>query len=270
MSIDAIAGLRANHDDLRLVLAAVSADDWPRPSACAGWRVQDVLAHVTSNFKEMVDPTPAPQPPASPAPAMKAEDAMEALVAPRKSWSPAELLAEYDRYRDAALAILAGMQDEPLASTPFPVADLGTYAMHQLANAYCFDHYCHLRHDLLAPKGPLAITLPPVDDARLRPGIDWMWSGLPQMCRESMTVVTEPIGFVLTGPGGGSWTVHPAGSDGLVTIVEGDAGPAAATVTSSAHDFVSWGTHRSDWRASCALDGDIAYATAVLDAIDIV
>ena len=281
MTVDAVAGLRANHDDLRIALAGVSDDDWSRPSACAGWRVQDVLAHVTSNFKEMVDPSPAPAPAPAPSgeavppPAMKAEEAMEALVAPRKTWSPAELLAEYLRYGDAALEILAGMQDEPAASTLVPLADLGTYPVHQLANAYCFDHYCHLRHDLLAPKGPLTISLPAVDDARLRPGIDWMWSGLPQMCRDALKVVTEPITFVLTGPGGGTWTVRPAGDDGLVTIVEGatDAtatGPAAATVTSSAHDFVSWGTRRSDWRDACALDGDTAYAAAVLDAIDII
>ncbi len=43
-----------------------------------------------------------------------------------------------------------------------------------------------------------------------------------------------------------------------------------AIVTSAAHDFVSWGTTRSSWRAACTIDGDANYAAAVLDAIDII
>jgi hypothetical protein len=31
---------------------------------------------------------------------------MEALVAPRKDWTPAELLAEHDRFTDAWFAVL--------------------------------------------------------------------------------------------------------------------------------------------------------------------
>ena len=65
------------------------------------------------------------------------------------------------------------MQAEPTASTRVALADLGTYQMHWLANAYCFDHYCHLRHDLLAPGGPVKRPLRTVDDAMVRPG----WTG---------------------------------------------------------------------------------------------
>jgi len=45
----------------------------------------------------------------------------------------------------------------------------------------------------------------------------------------------------------------------------------APTLTSSAHDFVSWGTKRADWRATCTLDGARADSAAVvLDAINII
>jgi uncharacterized protein (TIGR03083 family) len=266
MTRAAVEGLRATHDDFLALMATLTADQWLLPSACAGWRVQDVLAHVTSNFKEMVDPTPAS--PGAIAPAT-AEEAMELLVAPRKSWTATELVAEYDRYADTAFATLTAMQDEPVASMSLDVADLGSYPMQLLANAYCFDHYCHLRHDLLAPGGPLADVLPPADDARLRPGIDWMWAGLPQMCREAMVVVDRPLTIELTGVGGGSWTLHPATDSGCITIEENGSG-GAADVTSNAHDFVSWGTGRSAWRDACSLRGDTDYATRVLDAIDII
>ncbi len=269
MTTAAVEGLRSTHGDLRSVLDALTTADWALPSACSGWRVHDLVAHITSNFKELVDPTPA-RPDAEPAPAVGAEQAMEMLVAPRKEWTPEQLLAEYDRYVDGAFATLTAMQDEPLASTPLDVADLGTYPMQMLANAYCFDHYCHLRHDLLAPRGPLSMAIADADDARLRPGIDWMWAGLPQMCRAAMRVVDQPFTVVLTGAGGGRWTLHPASPDdgGLIRIVEGADG--VATATSSAHEFVSWATGRGAWRDACTLDGDTDYAARVLDAIDII
>lgn len=265
MTAAAVTGLRATHDDLLGVLAGLTTDDWELPSACAGWRVHDVIAHVTSNFKEMVDPTPAP---ADPPPPITAEQAMEALVEPRRTWTSRQLIEEYERYADGAFATLAAMQDEPLASMSLAVADLGTYPMHALANAYCFDHYCHLRHDLSAPAGPLATQLPAVDDVRLRPGIEWMWTGLPQMCASAMTVVERPFTVELSGPGGGTWTLHPAEADGLIRIVEEGGG--VATATSTAHDFVRWATGRGPWRAACSLRGDTHYAALVLDAIDII
>ncbi len=267
MSAGAVEGLRATHADLAGVLAGLADDQWSAPSGCAGWRVHDVLAHVTSNFAEIVEPSP--QPPGPP-PEMTAEQAMEALVAPRRDWTPTQLLDEYERFAEPALATLAVLQDEPVASAPLTVADLGTYQTHQLADAFCFDHYCHLRHDLLAPGGPLAAQVPPPDDLRLAPGIGWMLAGLPQMCSASLApVLTAPVVLDLSGPGGGTWTVQPAGDGGLVSIEDGAVDP-AATVRSSAHDFVSWGTKRSAWRDACEVSGDEALASAVLDRLDII
>lgn len=267
MTAAAVDAVRIIHGHLRTVLDGLTPDDWDRPSACSGWTVKDLVAHVTSTQKEVADPTP---PPAEPTPAMKAEEAMEALVAPRKDWTVADVRAEYDRYLDPWLGALAAMQEEPMASMAAPVADLGTYQLHSLANAFAFDHYCHLRVDLLQPTGPIADTLPPATDEELRPGIEWMLRGMPQMQpTELAAVVTKPVGLRLTGAGGGEWTVLPVGGDGLISIGEG-IGDVAATVTSSAHDFVVWGTKRSDWRACCTLDGDEAYGAAVLDTLNIV
>ena len=157
-----------------------------------------------------------------------------------------------------------------MASMAAPVADLGTYQLHSLANAFAFDHYCHLRIDLLAPTGPLADTLPAATDAEVRPGVEWMLIGMPQMQpAELAAAVTQPLGLRLTGAGGGEWTIQPAGADGLIGITDGIAS-AAATVSSSAHDFVRWGTKRCDWRECCSVDGDSAYAAAVLDTLNIV
>jgi hypothetical protein len=270
MTKAAIEGLHKNHEDMQSVFESLTDAEWVMDSACAGWRVQEVLAHVTSNFKEMVEPTPPPtdQPPVDPT-TVHAEEMVEALLTSRRTWSARELMDEYAKYRDAALATLAAMQDEPTASTEIPLADLGTYGMHWLANAYCFDHYCHLRIDTLQPNGPIGRVLPDADDVRVRPGIDWMIAGLPQMCKQSLTIVDKPWRLELTGAGSGTWTIHPLGTNGLVTVTEGIE-DSVATVTSTAHDFVSWGTQRSPWRSSCLVSGDTDYAAKVLDAINII
>lgn len=268
MTTAAVDAIRIIHGHFRSVLSTLGDDDWSKPSACEGWSVKDLLAHVTSNQKEFVDPTPAPSDPPAP---MTAEQAMEALVAPRKEWSSADLLAEYERYTDSWFAVLDAMQEEPLASTVSPLADLGSYPMHMVANAFAFDHYCHLRIDLLAPTGPITSTIGEPTDAEVRPGIEWMLAGIPQMQPGVLPpVVTAPLGLRLTGPGGGEWTVHPSTDGGELTVAEGISASAAATVTSSAHDFVRWGTQRCDWRSCSTVEGDAAYAATVLDTLNIV
>ncbi|HUS43332.1 MAG TPA: maleylpyruvate isomerase N-terminal domain-containing protein [Ilumatobacteraceae bacterium] len=270
MTTEAVDAVRIIHGHFRHVLTNLSEDDWSKPSGCDGWRVQDMLAHVTSNQKEFVDPTP---PPDEPAAAMTAEQAMESLVAPRKDWSVDELLAEYDRYTDAWFGVLDAMQQEPTASTMGPLADLGTYPMHMVANAFAFDHYCHLRVDLLQPTGPLDADVPGPTDEEVRPGIEWMIAGIPQMQPGVLPpVVTQPLGLRLTGPGGGEWTIRGGdiGGQPTLAVVDGIDADVAGTVESSAHDFVRWGTQRCDWRECCTVAGDADYLSVVLDTLNIV
>jgi uncharacterized protein (TIGR03083 family) len=271
MTTEAVEAVRIIHDHFRQVLSTLSDDDWSKPSACEGWRVQDLLAHVTSNQKEFVDPTP---PSDDPVPTMTAEQAMEALVAPRKDWTVDDLLAEYDQYADPWFDALDAMQQEPTASTESPLADLGTYPLHMVANAFAFDHYCHLRIDLLQPTGPIAAGIPDATDAEVRPGIEWMLAGIPQMQPGVLPpVVTRPLGLRLTGAGAGEWTIRSGDVDDgepTIAIVGGIDTDVAATVESSAHDFVMWGTQRCDWRVCCTVDGDAEYAALVLDTLNIV
>lgn len=266
MTQQAVAALRSIHERVERLVTTLDAEDWSRASLCDGWRVQDVFAHMSSNMKETVDPTPPPEG----APDMKAEAAMEALIEPRRDWTPDQLLEEYRQYSEGWLGAMAAMQEEPTASTEAPLADLGTHPLHLVANAFAFDHYCHLWIDLLAPQGPLEVEVEPPTDDIVRPGIDWMLAGMPQMQpAELAAVVTDPLALELTGPGGGSWVIGPAADDGIITVTEGT-GDVAATITSSAHDFVSWGTKRSDWRPACQLTGNAEAAKAFLDTVNII
>ena len=262
MSHAAIEGLRRAVDATSVILSGLSEEEWARPSLCAGWSVRDLVAHIGSNYKETVDPSPPPDEPLD----LPAERMMDLLVAARADWSDAQVLEEYLHFAPAAIEVLASMQDEPLASTPIPLADLGQYPMHQLADAFAFDGYCHLRVDLLAPLGPLVRDLEPATAADLGPTIGWMLTGLPQMQPGLHRHLTAPIRLEFTGPAAGSWVLTPR--DGTILVeAEGDA---AATVTSDGHDFVIWGTCRRPWRDLARVSGDGEVAATFLDELNII
>ena len=252
-------------DEVKAVIVTLTPEEWAAQSRCQGWRVQDLVAHMSSNYKEIVDPSPPPPEP----PDLTAEELMEALVEPRRAWTAEQVRDEYLACCDGAVAALAALQEEPLASTVTPIADLGAYPMHQLADAFAFDHYCHLRVDLLAPHGPVQRERPPVDAARLGPAIRWMLTGIPQMQPELAGTVASgaALRLTLTGPGGGSWLIRRT-DDGL-GVVEDD-GLSVAEITSEGEAFVMWGTARSPWRDHCVVTGDEAAAAKFLDALNIV
>ncbi len=263
MSREAVGSVARSIDEVKALISMLNDEEWARPSGCAGWSVKDLVAHMSSNYKEVVEPSPPPAEPID----LPAERAMDLLVEPRKEWSNEQVRDEYLAYCDGALAVLTAIQDEPAASTVIPLADLGSYPMHQLADAFAFDHYCHLRVDLLAPTGPLDHTVVPVDDALLAPAVGWMLAGVPQMQPGLEQHLTGRLRLELTGPGGGAWDLV---RDGDAIVVGAPSGEPDATVTSDAHDFVLWGTVRMPWRQACTVAGDESVAATFLDALNIV
>jgi hypothetical protein len=89
------------------------------------------------------------------------------------------------------------------------------------------------------------------------------------MSQQSLQVLDRPVVLTLTGPGGGTWTISPGGEDGRVQVTEGADPAAAASITSDAHDFVAWATHRRRWAECVTIEGDEPYASTVLDAIHV-
>lgn len=266
MSQQGIIGLRLAVAETTDILTGLSETEWAAPSGCGGWSVKDLVAHIASNYKETVDPSPAPEEPVS----LPAEQLMEMLVTPRKEWSTAQVLDEYLTFAQPAIDVLASMQDEPLASTMIPLADLGTYPMHQLADAFAFDGYCHLRVDLLAPHGPLQRSVAPATADHLEATLGWMLAGVPQMQPGLERSLQAPIRLDLTGPGGGSWVLSAASGGIEVTADPGHDLASAATVTSDGHAFVIWGTARASWRDHTEVAGDRQVAATFLDALNII
>ena len=266
MSQAGLEAVRLAVDEVKSVIGSLTDEEWAMQSGCDAWTVKDLVAHMSSNYKEICEPSPPPAEPVN----LPAERLMDMLVEPRKEWTNAQVRDEYLAYCDSAVLGLAALQDEPLASMPVPLADLGVYPMHEYADAFAFDHYCHLRVDLLQPFGPIAREVPSADDARLGPAIRWMLTGIPQMQPGLELDLTAPITLSLTGPGGGTWRIAPDGDNGRLVITDGAAADGVATVRSDGHAFVIWGTCREPWRQHCEITGDQEVAARFLDALNIV
>ncbi len=261
------AGLSASRelaDRYAAVIRSLTPSEWAAPSRCAGWSVKDLVAHTGSNFAVMVDPPASDS--SAPAPAT-AEELQNLLVDARRDWTPTQVADEFLRNTEGAMGVLEAMQGDDLASTPMTLTDLGTYRTHQLSDAFAFDMWCHMYVDLLGAEGPVDRETPDPEDDLVRTAVDWMWTGLPQMCTPVSGVLDRPLGVRLTGPGGGEWTLQP-GSE-LLSVEAGTSTP-DTLITSAATDFVLWGTTRSPWRKHVSIDGDEAYATRVLDTVDII
>jgi uncharacterized protein (TIGR03083 family) len=264
-AVDAFASERAVALD---VLAGLTDDQWAAPSGCEGWSVHDVAIHMVSSLQLVADPEHAE----FPDPALGTEEGLDAIVAARREWTPAETLARYEDVSAKAIEAFRGLQADGIRDTELDMGGLGSHPMHLIANAYAFDLYTHLRVDLLAPRGPLTRSLPPPDDSVLGATVEWLLAGLPQMCTPALRpVVTAPLALTLTGPGGGTWTIAPTGDPARAcAVVEGTSHGAAATVTSTTADFVWWSTKRADWRGRATVEGDDAYAAAALDAVNLI
>lgn len=262
MSERGVQALKADHEEVLNVARSLSAEEWELPSDCDGWRVQDVIVHMADVFRAVVDPGALP--PGVPG---DIEASQAARVDARREWTSEKVLAEYEDLGARAIEALGGLQAPAAGDTVVPLDNLGSYPMHMIANAFAFDHFCHLRNDILKPNGPIDRPAPPVDEMRVGATIEWLIAGLPQMAPDAMRkAVSEPIALRLTGPGGGEWTISPADGDGLVTVAEGV--NAGTVITSPGTEFVIWGTRRRPWRdRDVTIEGDEAYAGSVLDAI---
>lgn len=263
----AVRRLHTNH--VAPLVHSLVRHEWEAATPCEGWRVQEVIAHFTSNMAVFVDPTQLPALPDGVLPS--AEEMAELMIGDRRNWSPRLLVDEYDSNVSDFLDFLDASQAEPAASTMNFLGDFGNHPTHIFADMFAFDHYCHLAFDVLAPRGPIGRAAVHADAALLKPAIGWMLAGLPAMCRTGLGELDAPIRLDLTGPGGAQWLIEPPTGDDLVTVRPSDGSDAAAaTVRSTTAEFIGWGTKRTHWSEVCDVNGDRAWAAPFLDAFNVI
>lgn len=264
MSQQGVTATESLMKELADLARGLSADEWELESAAAGWRVQDVIVHLGTFCNLIADPEMT-MPDNAPATSERLNDA---LVDERRHWTPEEAIAYYEAQSTAALAALTSLQGAEFAEATIPLADLGTYHLAELSNAFAFDHLVHLTSDLLAPHGPLDREAIVVDAARIAPALDWMLAGLPNMYADALREpLTRPLGFDLTGPGARSFVIS---WDDDHLVVDSAADLPTDVATSSTVDFLRWSTTRSDWRSAVTITGDSGFVAPVLDTINII
>ncbi len=261
MTMSAIEALKSEQALAIELMNSLTADEWNAQSGCTGWRVQEVFCHMASVFHSIADPTTIEG-----GTSEDVEENAEVPVQARKSWTRDQVIAEYMEWSEKGIGALSFMNTPEMADTVIPLANLGSHPMHLLANAIVFDHYCHLRHDVGHAIDKAAAL--PRDPQALTATLEWMLAGIPQMCQPALSVAPkQTVNLVFEGPGGGSWILAP-GAD-LWTITVGRDAHAPSAI-SNAHDFISWGTKRADWKDSTRLENGNADAEAVLNAINVI
>jgi uncharacterized protein (TIGR03083 family) len=225
MTDPAIEALEADREVLLEIGAGLSEADWKGPSGCAGWSVQDVVAHVGTLFWVVVDPSVLPDTSGEPV-----EHAQDVNVESRRSWTSEQVLADYEAVSLKALDALAGFAGQDFE---VPLGDLGTYPASALSSAFAFDHFVHIRSDLFVPRGSLLGEVPPADELRLAPALDWVEAALPQQCAEAIATLSGAVEVDLSGPGARTLRIGT--------------GKTASSVRSDSSSFLGWVTQRASW-----------------------
>jgi hypothetical protein len=175
-------------------------------------------------------------------------------------------MKEYVIWSGRAAVVHRAMQRPGIKSVPYRLGDLGTYPSNLMTSASVFDTYLHVRYDIATAVGA---TVRPVDPNALNVTLEWMMTGLGQMNTQSLSWLDRPVVVELLGPGGGTWTVGPAGH-GAVNATPGDS-QGAARVIGSAVEFPLWATLRKQWKDSdLEIRGDAESATRFLDGLRII
>lgn len=262
MTTRAVLALQNESRTLVELAESWGVDDWVAPSRCSGWSTKDVVCHLAALFQQLCDPQGVPTDPDL------GEASADLAVESRRQLSSRQVPDDYIYWGSKAFPVLAAMQGEGAADV-VRMGNLGDFQCHLLANAYAFDHHCHLRHDLQLSTA--ARWSPDADPHDLTTAAaDWMIAAAPQMCGPGWGALTGAVMIELRDR---SWVItsHPTsqgpGAVSMTTASESDKmQPVAAVITSSVDDFVLWGSKRMLWQqADVAIIGDQDVAQIILD-----
>jgi uncharacterized protein (TIGR03083 family) len=224
MSI-AVDSLRADRDALLEICSGLTDADWQAESGCAGWTVQDVVAHMGALWWSVVDPGQLPDTGDAPT-----EQAQDIIVEARRSWSSQQVIDDYTEISVKALDLATELETQDFE---LDLGSFGKYHISVLPNAFAFDHYTHIRADLFAPRGPLKGNPPPSDELRLQPTLNWIEAALPQHSADAVAKLPGAVEIRATGTA-------------ARVITAGD-GPTVAVIESDAASLVRWITQRGAW-----------------------
>ncbi|QNG20113.1 hypothetical protein G4H71_13890 [Rhodococcus triatomae] len=260
---DFAAALHAERRDLLAFCSTFDDAEWNAPSLASGWSVRDVVAHLGATCRGMFSPG-----------ALWAllssndlESTNEAPVRRRSSWSADRTLAEFATWSGRTVTLLRASRVPGVGAIRVPLGELGRYRVESFPAVFAFDWHTHVRYDIAEALGRAPA---PSDDARMNLVVSWILQALEQMGSDSTAWLEDRLTLALEGPGGGRWSVQPAG-DGRLRVSAEPGLTTPATIRGLTTDLPVWSTTRKSWRdCDIRLSGDTALAERLLDGIDIV
>ena len=240
LQMGATERVRALGREVRAEAAALAADwngrdaaAWDAPSACRGWAVRDVAAHLTQGAERAVvvvrhalDGTPAPE--LSPVDRAARARELRALSGPA-------LAARFPRDVDAVFTLLEGASEQALDTTVTVPA--GPHTLLQFATQRLSEAALH-HWDVRAPTDPRA-TLRPEAAALF---VDYLMGRMARMAHVEAPAQRDlTYRFDLEGPGGGAVTLTIR--NGAATATRGAPAEAECTVTMPVEGWIRlvWG-----------------------------
>lgn len=256
--------------ELLALLDSLTHDDWGRPTACAGWSVKEVSAHLLGgdlgNLSRRRDAWPSGIVPRSP------EDLAVQLNAHNERWVQTVRFLSPRMLQD--LLALAGPQISAyfasldLSATGDPVSWAGpdpAPVWLDVAREYTerWHHQQHIRD---------AVGRPGLQDPRFfAPVLATFVHALPMTYRDVVAPAGTLVGLTISGPAGGRWTLRRGAS--AWELQAGASGPAAAEVTldeDAAWRLFTKGLTRERAAAAAKISGDRRLGDKLLDAVAII
>lgn len=146
--------------DLAGLGASLSPEDWQRDTECPGWTVQDQLAHIVGTESILAGRTAEGPAPAAPHVHNPIGEMNEAWIAPRRSRTGAQVLAEFEEVTALRLETLRQMDDDRLERVgPSPIGDVPYVVFMNVRVMDCWVHDQDMRQALRRPgalDGPAA------------------------------------------------------------------------------------------------------------------
>src|SRR5882757_2049588 len=116
VSLDRAGALRREHAEIVRFCRQLGDEEWRAPSAAPGWRVQDVVAHLGGSCPAIFTPTSLKL-----LASKDIERTNDELVARRRDWAPARILAEFEQWGRRLATLAGGLSRTPVAALPLPL-----------------------------------------------------------------------------------------------------------------------------------------------------
>lgn len=227
-----LAELKTERDGFLALMSSLSPADWRKATQLKGWSVHDVAAHLYGNCAGEFDEAfrRCARGDASPVIPGDLNIWNEARARAVSDWPPDRLLDAYKEASAATIALIDGWNTD--LETPVRLAEaLLPRPLWLEARILAVHHWVHGQDIRKAVGRPGGVT-----DERMRPVIQSLFDMMPLVFRrDEAGGLCMTVGFELSGPGGGQWTVDV--SDGECRVSLGRPEGAAVTIKGDAWTY---------------------------------